>query len=96
MNALADLSEVEYRNLLTPAAPVVGDAAPASLSGGWVGDSKDWRDEGAVTPVKNIGTSCLGDNWAFAAAAAVESAWQIAGYPLVSLSEQQLIDCSRE
>ena len=99
VNALADLSAVEYRAFLTPAEPTVG-ATTSPRSGrplpGSVGDSKDWREEGAVTHVKNIGTSCSGASWAFAAAAAVESAWKIAGNPLVTLSEQQLIDCSRE
>jgi cathepsin L len=53
----------------------------------------DWVAQGKVSGVKNQG-SC-GSCWAFSATGVMESWSRIKGMGSVSLSEQQLVDCSR-
>ena len=54
----------------------------------------DWREKGAVTPVKDIGM--CGGPYRYAVAANIESSWFISGHPLTPLSTQSFVSCARD
>jgi len=85
----ADLRDT---NLKSGANQTIGSKC-THRSVGTVPTSIDWRTKGAVTNVKNQGQ--CGSCWAFSTTGAVEGAWKVSGKPLISVSEEELVQCDK-
>ncbi|XP_043909725.1 procathepsin L-like [Protopterus annectens] len=100
MNHFGDLTNAEFNKLMNRFRPLeskllddsihVFKASPSFKSP----EEVDWRPKGYVTPVKFQGH--CGSCWSFSATGALEGQLFKKTGRLVSLSEQNLIDCSRQ
>ncbi|CAH1442709.1 unnamed protein product [Lactuca virosa] len=99
LNKFADLTTEEFRLGYTGAKTIgsrrksnnVKSDRYSPRSGDALPDFVDWRTKGAVAAVKDQG-SC-GSCWAFSTIGSVEGINQITTGKLITLSEQELVDC---
>ncbi|KAJ0713121.1 putative chymopapain protein [Helianthus annuus] len=100
LNKFADMTNHEFRSVYAGSkihhhrslqGDRIGNKAFMYANVESVPTSVDWRKKGAVAPVKDQGQ--CGSCWAFSTVAAVEGINKIKTNELVSLSEQELVDC---
>jgi len=103
MNWFGDLTNDERKFLLTPRPPVV-DSKFTSMAklgstdfvqkvhSGNLPPNINWVEKGAVNPPKDQGV--CGSCWTFGTNGAIEGRWFIKSGVLLSLAEQQIVDCA--
>jgi len=97
LNQFADLESYEFASLYLGAVRVVDYDMEYSEDdvreiNGYLPESFNWVDQNVVTPIKNQGQ--CGGCWSFSTTGSTEGCHAIKTGNLVSLSEQNLIDCS--
>jgi len=93
INQFTDMTYQEFSNamLMEPRPATAPEVMQSKKVESSAPAQKDWRDDGILNPVKDQ-ASC-GSCWAFSTVGSTEAAWARAGNDLVSLSEQELVDC---
>nr|XP_032650176.1 pro-cathepsin H [Chelonoidis abingdonii] len=97
LNQFSDMTFTEFRKKYLWSEPQNCSATKGNFlaSSGPCPSTIDWRKKGNyVTPVKNQGA--CGSCWTFSTTGCLESAIAIATGKLLSLAEQQLVDCAQD
>ncbi|XP_078698624.1 cathepsin L-like peptidase [Branchiostoma floridae x Branchiostoma belcheri] len=101
VNQFADMTHAEYLDKVIGGCLINGNLTKAGSRATYrfipnlqVNDTVDWRDQGLVTDIKDQGQ--CGSCWAFSTTGSLEGQHAKATGTLVSLSEQNLMDCSRK
>jgi len=97
VNEWSDLSQTEWEALYLGGYKHIAIHSQAASEGVRevsedLPESKDWRDEGVITAVKNQGQ--CGSCWAFGTTEQIESYTALATQELVELSAQQVTSCT--
>jgi cathepsin L len=95
INQFTDLTPQEFKDQYVGGLKYeLGSYGCKTFSSSAVGapSSIDWREKGAVNPVRDQGQ--CGSCWAFATTANAESVWAISTGNLLDLSEEFLVDCA--
>eukprot|EP01112_Ceratiomyxa_fruticulosa_P004069 TRINITY_DN1440_c0_g4_i1.p1 TRINITY_DN1440_c0_g4~~TRINITY_DN1440_c0_g4_i1.p1 ORF type:complete len:560 (+),score=144.78 TRINITY_DN1440_c0_g4_i1:51-1682(+) len=95
INHFADMTDEEFKAYMLPRPstprPNFAYSTHSRISDD-LPDSVDWRQKGAVTPIKDQGV--CGSCWTFGSTGSLEGMYYLKTGNLISLSEQQLVDCA--
>ena len=92
INKFTDLSKEEYRKMLGYK-PINKKTNLKQITGN-VAEKVDWRSRSKVNQIQDQGT--WGSCWSFSTTSSIEGAYAIKYNQLLKLSEQQLVDCTKD